>query len=72
MEDGKIVAEFPNYRHTAEISGGKLVEVSSQITRLFIKKTTKNLKSSRLKILSLDLKRGSYMLGTDTRFYSCY
>lgn len=41
MEDGKIVAEFPNYRHTAEICGGKLVEVSSQITRLFIKKTTK-------------------------------
>ncbi|XP_054697553.1 gastrotropin isoform X2 [Grus americana] len=26
MEDGKIVADFPNYHHTAEISGGKLVE----------------------------------------------
>ncbi|XP_075622875.1 gastrotropin isoform X3 [Balearica regulorum gibbericeps] len=30
MEDGKIVADFPNYHHTAEISGGKLVEVMSQ------------------------------------------
>ncbi|XP_009467703.1 PREDICTED: gastrotropin [Nipponia nippon] len=29
MEDGKIVAEFPNYRHTAEICGGKLVEIST-------------------------------------------
>lgn len=35
MEGGKIVAEFPNYRHTVEISGGKLVEVSSQVSRLF-------------------------------------
>ncbi|XP_009875765.1 PREDICTED: gastrotropin-like, partial [Apaloderma vittatum] len=42
LEDGKLVAEFPNYRHTAEISGGKLVEVSSQISRLvFIKQTHK-------------------------------
>ncbi|XP_026714324.1 gastrotropin isoform X1 [Athene cunicularia] len=29
MEDGKIVADFPNYRHTAEICGGKLVEIST-------------------------------------------
>ncbi|XP_025974397.1 gastrotropin isoform X6 [Dromaius novaehollandiae] len=29
MEDGKIVADFPNYHHTAEISGGKLVEIST-------------------------------------------
>ncbi|XP_051487477.1 gastrotropin isoform X2 [Apus apus] len=29
MEDGKIVADFPNYRHTAEIAGGKLVEIST-------------------------------------------
>ncbi|KFQ24477.1 Gastrotropin, partial [Merops nubicus] len=28
MEDGKIVADFPNYHHTAEICGGKLVEIS--------------------------------------------
>uniref|UniRef100_A0A8C4WFD7 Fatty acid binding protein 6 n=1 Tax=Gopherus evgoodei TaxID=1825980 RepID=A0A8C4WFD7_9SAUR len=28
MEDGKVVADFPNYHHTAEIAGGKLVEVS--------------------------------------------
>lgn len=40
MEDGKIVADFPNYRHTAEISGGKLVEVSSQISRLVYKNKT--------------------------------
>lgn len=37
MEDGKIVADFPNYHHTAEICGGKLVEVSSQISRLVYK-----------------------------------
>lgn len=29
MEDGKLIAEFPNYRHTSEISGGKLVEVAT-------------------------------------------
>ncbi|XP_004629457.1 gastrotropin-like [Octodon degus] len=29
MEGGKIVAEFPNYRHTSEIVGDKLVEISS-------------------------------------------
>ncbi|XP_057265839.1 gastrotropin [Pezoporus wallicus] len=29
MEDGKLVADFPNYRHTSEISGGKLVEIST-------------------------------------------
>lgn len=40
MEDGKIVADFPNYRHTAEISGGKLVEVSSQMSRLVYKNKT--------------------------------
>ncbi|XP_050818849.1 gastrotropin [Gopherus flavomarginatus] len=28
MEDGKVVADFPNYHHTAEIAGGKLVEIS--------------------------------------------
>lgn len=37
MEDGKLVAEFPNYRHTAEISGGKLVEVSLKHPGQFIK-----------------------------------
>ncbi|XP_032998436.1 gastrotropin [Lacerta agilis] len=29
MEGGKVVAEFPNYHHTAEIAGGKLVEIST-------------------------------------------
>ncbi|XP_010018715.1 PREDICTED: gastrotropin [Nestor notabilis] len=29
MEDGILVADFPNYRHTSEISGGKLVEIST-------------------------------------------
>ncbi|NWV08599.1 FABP6 protein, partial [Ptilonorhynchus violaceus] len=29
LEDGKLVADFPNYRHTSEISGGKLVETST-------------------------------------------
>ncbi|XP_043938218.1 gastrotropin-like [Protopterus annectens] len=28
MEGGKLVVDFPNYHHTVEISGGKLVEVS--------------------------------------------
>lgn len=55
MEDGKLVADFPNYRHTAEISGGKLVEVSAQTSRVVHKKQIKKtLKSSRLKILSLE------------------
>ena len=42
MEDGKIVADFPNYRHTSEICGGKLVEVSSQISRFVYKKKKTN------------------------------
>ncbi|KAM4621864.1 gastrotropin-like [Polymixia lowei] len=29
MEDGKISVRFPNYHHTAEISGGKLIERST-------------------------------------------
>ncbi|XP_066473779.1 gastrotropin [Tiliqua scincoides] len=29
MEDGKVIASFPNYCHTAEIVGGKLVETST-------------------------------------------
>ncbi|XP_008253566.1 gastrotropin [Oryctolagus cuniculus] len=29
MEGGKVVANFPNYQHTSEIKGDKLVEVSS-------------------------------------------
>ncbi|KAF7249163.1 Gastrotropin [Varanus komodoensis] len=29
MEGGKVVADFPNYHHTAEIAGGKLVEIST-------------------------------------------
>ncbi|XP_019390442.1 PREDICTED: gastrotropin [Crocodylus porosus] len=28
MENGKVVVDFPNYHHTAEIAGGKLVEIS--------------------------------------------
>lgn len=44
MEDGKIVADFPNYHHTAEICGGKLVEVSSQISRLVYKGKRKKTK----------------------------
>ncbi|KYO20136.1 gastrotropin [Alligator mississippiensis] len=28
MENGKVVADFPNYHHTAEIAGGKLLEIS--------------------------------------------
>lgn len=42
MEDGIIVADFPNYHHTAEICGGKLVEVSSQISRLVYKSQPTN------------------------------
>jgi len=40
MEGGKIVADFPNYHHTAEISGGKLVEVSSQVSILLFSTAT--------------------------------
>uniref|UniRef100_A0A8D0G4X9 Fatty acid binding protein 6 n=1 Tax=Sphenodon punctatus TaxID=8508 RepID=A0A8D0G4X9_SPHPU len=29
LEGGKVVADFPNYHHTAEIAGGKLVEIST-------------------------------------------
>ncbi|XP_061469374.1 gastrotropin [Rhineura floridana] len=29
MEDGKVVADFPNYHHTAEVAGDKLVEIST-------------------------------------------
>ncbi|MGH0123223.1 UNVERIFIED_CONTAM: hypothetical protein FKN15_011247 [Acipenser sinensis] len=29
LEGGKITVRFPNYQHTAEISGGKLVECST-------------------------------------------
>lgn len=55
MEDGKIVADFPNYHHTAEICGGKLVEVSSQISRLVYKnQLTNQQKSHKSKILSLE------------------
>ncbi|XP_068129208.1 gastrotropin-like [Hyperolius riggenbachi] len=28
LEDGKLVTNFPNYVHTTEIAGGKLVETS--------------------------------------------
>lgn len=30
MEGGKLSVTFPNYHHTSEISGGKLIEVKSQ------------------------------------------
>ncbi|KAK2540836.1 Fabp6 [Columba livia] len=42
MEDGKIVADFPNYRHTAEISGGKLVEISTA-SGVVYKRTSKRI-----------------------------
>ncbi|XP_006137212.1 gastrotropin [Pelodiscus sinensis] len=29
LEGGKVVADFPNYHHTAEIAGGKLLEIST-------------------------------------------
>ncbi|XP_013915439.1 PREDICTED: gastrotropin [Thamnophis sirtalis] len=28
-ENGKLIADFPNYRYTAEIAGDKLIEVST-------------------------------------------
>ncbi|NWZ01655.1 FABP6 protein, partial [Loxia curvirostra] len=42
MEDGKLIAEFPNYRHVSEICGGKLVEVSAQRSRVVRKKQGKS------------------------------
>ncbi|NXI49569.1 FABP6 protein, partial [Chloroceryle aenea] len=29
MEDGKMVADFPNYHHTEEVCGEKLIEIST-------------------------------------------
>uniref|UniRef100_A0A8C4WFB1 Fatty acid binding protein 6 n=1 Tax=Gopherus evgoodei TaxID=1825980 RepID=A0A8C4WFB1_9SAUR len=37
MEDGKVVADFPNYHHTAEIAGGKLVEVKTNTYKISTK-----------------------------------
>ncbi|KAM7101497.1 gastrotropin isoform 2-T6 [Ciconia maguari] len=42
MEDGKIVADFPNYHHTAEICGGKLVEISAA-SGVVYKRTSKRI-----------------------------
>ncbi|XP_053847022.1 gastrotropin isoform X2 [Vidua macroura] len=42
MEDGKLVADFPNYRHTAEICGGKLVEISTS-SGVVYKRTSKKI-----------------------------
>ncbi|KAM9226649.1 gastrotropin [Leptosomus discolor] len=42
MEDGKIVADFPNYHHTAEICGGKLVEISTA-SGVVYKRTSKRI-----------------------------
>ncbi|XP_010191508.1 PREDICTED: gastrotropin-like, partial [Mesitornis unicolor] len=42
MEGGKLVAEFPNYHHTAEISGGKLVEISTS-SGVVYKRTSKKI-----------------------------
>ncbi|NXX92438.1 FABP6 protein, partial [Centropus bengalensis] len=42
MEDGKIVADFPNYHHTAEICGDKLVEIST-VCGIVYKRTSKRI-----------------------------
>ncbi|NWR46865.1 FABP6 protein, partial [Regulus satrapa] len=42
IEDGKLVADFPNYRHTAEICGGKLVEIST-CSGVVYKRTSKKI-----------------------------
>uniref|UniRef100_A0A8C3LEY1 Fatty acid binding protein 6 n=1 Tax=Chrysolophus pictus TaxID=9089 RepID=A0A8C3LEY1_CHRPC len=42
MEGGKIVADFPNYRHTAEIAGGKLVEIYTS-SGVVYKRTSKKI-----------------------------
>ncbi|XP_068015833.1 gastrotropin isoform X2 [Melanerpes formicivorus] len=42
MEGGKLVAEFPNYRHTVEICGGKLVEIST-CSDVVYKRTSKKI-----------------------------
>ncbi|NXN30840.1 FABP6 protein, partial [Nycticryphes semicollaris] len=42
MEGGKIIADFPNYHHTAEISGGKLVEISTS-SGVVYKRTSKKI-----------------------------
>ncbi|NXD25511.1 FABP6 protein, partial [Spelaeornis formosus] len=44
MEAGKLVADFPNYLHTAEICGGKLVEVSAQRSGVVHKEQRKSSK----------------------------
>ncbi|NWU42430.1 FABP6 protein, partial [Hylia prasina] len=42
MEDGKLIADFPNYHHVAEISGGKLVETST-CSGVVYKRTSKKI-----------------------------
>lgn len=42
MEGGKVVADFPNYHHTAEILGGKLIETST-VSGVTFKRISKRL-----------------------------
>lgn len=37
MEGGKLSVTFPNYYHTSEISGGKLIEVKT-LTKVLVLK----------------------------------
>ncbi|XP_074506346.1 gastrotropin-like [Sebastes fasciatus] len=42
MEGGKLSVDFPNYHHTSEISGGKLIETAKSGSVLF-KSTSKKI-----------------------------
>ncbi|KAJ0011907.1 hypothetical protein NQD34_012882 [Periophthalmus magnuspinnatus] len=42
MDGGKLTATFPNYHHTSEIAGGKLVE-TSKAGSVVLKRTSKKI-----------------------------
>uniref|UniRef100_A0AAQ4R791 Fatty acid binding protein 6, ileal (gastrotropin) n=1 Tax=Gasterosteus aculeatus aculeatus TaxID=481459 RepID=A0AAQ4R791_GASAC len=42
MEGGKLTTAFPNYQHTTEISGGKLIETSTAAS-VVLKRTSKKI-----------------------------
>ncbi|XP_071774663.1 gastrotropin [Centroberyx gerrardi] len=42
MEGGKLSVDFPNYHHTSEISGGKLIE-TSKAGSVVLKRTSKKI-----------------------------
>ncbi|KAI1234262.1 Gastrotropin, partial [Lamprotornis superbus] len=63
LEDGKLVADFPNYRHTAEISGGKLVECQDGGSRGHIVVPSVGIKSLDPVLAIVDQANGQVLVG---------